>query len=32
MGWEEARRFKREETDIPMADSCKCLAETNTIL
>ena len=29
MGRKVGGRFKREETYVPMADSCCCLAETN---
>jgi len=32
MGREVGRRFRMGNTDIPMADSCECMAETTTIL
>ena len=33
LAWEEGGRFKRErDICIPMADSCCCMAETNTMV
>ena len=32
VGWEVGGKFKRGDICIPMADSCGCMAETNTIL